>query len=129
MHIRGRTATTSSMVVDLEPVLEGVVRAYVATGSPCSSAYVPVFFPGGVPGELRDATLWRRLAVLRERVESADGALEALRAVFDPLEADLWGAADDIAAVGRVSAGALDRYAAAAGRRFVEAVTAAEALS
>jgi hypothetical protein len=128
MHIRGRTATTSSMVVDLEPVSEGVVRAYVAIGSPCSSPYVPVFFPGGVPPELSDEAVWRRLALLRERVESDPRALAAVRAVFDPLEADLWAEADEVAASCRAAGGgAPGAYCAAAGQRFISALAAAEA--
>ena len=81
MHISGRTATTSSMVIDLDPVAGGVLRAYVASGSPCSSVYVPVFFPGGVPPELGDETMGRRLAALRERVESDPDALERVACI------------------------------------------------
>jgi secernin len=129
MHVRGRLATTSSMVVDLLPLGEGVVRAYVATGSPCCSPYIPVFFPGGVAPELGEENVWRRLAAVRARVERDPAALAAVRGVFAPLESELWAEADEMAAGGRTGRAARDNYAAAAGRRLIEALAAAEALS
>ena len=104
MHVRGYQATASSMIVELPSDASRPLRAWVALGSSCVSVYVPVFPPAGVPRELGDAGVWKRLLSLRERVEaeSTDAAADAdalreIRAVLGPVEAELWDAADDAA--------------------------------
>jgi secernin len=107
MHVRGYQATASSMIVELPSDPGPPVRAWVAPGSPCVSVYVPVFPSVGMPRELGDADVWKRLLTLRERVEAPDdetgdraGAADALleiRAALGPVEAELWDAADDAA--------------------------------
>jgi hypothetical protein len=97
MHVRGFQNTTSSMIAELPVDGEAPLRAWVAPGSPCVSVYVPVFPPKAVPTALADAQTWRRFAALRERVEREEGALAEIRAVFGPLEAELWAEADKVA--------------------------------
>lgn len=97
MHVRSYRNTTSSMIAELPSDPRRPLRAWVAFGSPCVSVYVPVFPPLAVPAALGDASLWRRFAALRDRIEADAGALPEIRAEFDPLEADLWSEADDVA--------------------------------
>jgi hypothetical protein len=97
MHVRGYQNTTSSMIAELPEDAEAPLRAWVAPGSPCASVYVPVFPPEAVPAALAEPATWRRFAELRNHVERDGGALAALRAVFAPLEAELWAEADEAA--------------------------------
>jgi hypothetical protein len=95
MHVRGYQATNASMVAELPVEREAPARAWVALGSPCSSVYVPVFPPAGVPSELGDPGTWTRFARLRDRVERDGDELGEIREVLAPIEAELWVAADD----------------------------------
>jgi hypothetical protein len=97
MHLRGYQATTASLVVDLRA--DAPVRAWACLGSPCASVYVP-FFPPVVPVVLRDPAQWERFAQLRELVETEADGLTRVRAAFDPIERDLWAAADAAFAAG-----------------------------
>jgi secernin len=97
MHVRGYQATTSAMVAALPTDPDAPLRAWVAPGSPCVSVFVPVFPPASVAGQLADAALWQRLAKLRDRAEMDPDALAEIRAVLDPIEADLWAEADELA--------------------------------
>jgi hypothetical protein len=97
MHVRGYMATTSSMVAELPAGARAPLRAWVAPGSPCTSVYLPVFPPGGVPPALANPAVWRRFAALRIRVEEDGAALAHIRSVFGPLEAELWAEAEAIA--------------------------------
>ncbi len=123
MHLRGWEATTGSMIAELseDPALPA--RAWVALGNPCVGVYVPVFpddlvgsgrlvpnDEAGVAGELADPTWWHRFDGLKHRVEAArdatdppgpdltGAAIAEVRAVLGPLEAELWGEADEVAA-------------------------------
>lgn len=92
-HLRGYQATTSSMVAALPAEAGGPVRAWFGPGSPCVTVYLPALLAGEeavVPRALGDETLWRRLAVLRERVEADPTAIMAIRQVLDPIEAEVW---------------------------------------
>ena len=87
MHVRGRVATTASMIAELSPHLaEGApLRVYVAAGSPCVSIYVPAFPrtaagpPPFVPRELSGEELWHAADALRQLVETDPDALPAIR--------------------------------------------------
>lgn len=97
MHLRGFQNTTSSMIAELPADADAPMRAWVATGNPCVSIYVPVFPPSEVPKGLADPAVWRQFAELRDRVETDGGVLEEIRAVFGPLEGELWAEADEVA--------------------------------
>ena len=104
MHVRGRVATTASMIAELSPHLaEGApLRVYVAAGSPCVSIYVPAFPrtaagpPPFVPRELSGEELWHAAAALRQLVETDPDALPAIRETLGPVEDELWAEADDV---------------------------------
>jgi secernin len=97
MHIRGYQNTTSSMIAEL-PADPGLpLRAWVAPGQPCVSVFVPVFGTH-VPAALGHEGTWRAFAALRDRVEADGDALAEIRAVFGPLEAELWAEADAVSA-------------------------------
>jgi dipeptidase len=90
--------TTASMIAALTPDVPP--RIWACLGNPCVGVYVPAF-PPAVPKELADEQQWHRFARLRDRVEAAPSALAEIRAVLDPVEAELWAVADDVAATGR----------------------------
>jgi hypothetical protein len=117
MHLRGYQNTTSSIITELpaDPTLP--LRAWVSPGQPCVSIYVPVFGTR-VPSALGDPLTWHAFAALRDRAEADEDALAEIRAVFGPLEADLWTEADALAA--RPSEYA--RFAEEAWRRVAEAL-------
>jgi secernin len=122
MHIRGYQNTTSSMIAEL-PADPGLPpRAWVAPGQPCVSVFVPVFGTH-VSAALGDARTWHAFAALRDRVEADGDALAEVRAVFGPLEAELWAEADTIAARPKEHA----RFAEEAWRRVAEALQRATA--
>ncbi len=104
MHIPGYLATTSSMVAWLPRHPDDPLRAWVAAGSPCVSAFVPAFPPqparpaGAVPAVLADPAAWAAGASLRDAVVADPRRLEGVRAVLAPLEASLWDEADEVAA-------------------------------
>jgi secernin len=98
MHVRQVRNTTSSMIAELPSDPERPLRAWVTPGNPCVSVYVPVFPPRAVPEALSEPAVWGHFAELRDRVEANGGALEEIRAVFGPLEGELWAEADDLAA-------------------------------
>lgn len=104
MHVGDYQATTASMVAALPVDPDAPRRAWVALGSPCASIYVPVFPPGRVPDALSDAATWSRFAALARRVERAPDALDRVRAVLAPVEAELWERADHAAKEGTASA-------------------------
>lgn len=97
MHVRGYRNTTSSMIAEMPADGAQPMRAWVAPGNPCVCVYVPVFPPGSVPEALGEPAVWHRFALLRDRVEADAGVLPEVRALFDPLEAELWSEADDMA--------------------------------
>jgi len=97
LHIRGFQSTTSSIVAELPADPDAPLRAWVAPCSPCVSVFVPVFPPDAVPAALADPAVWSAFAALRDRVEADHSALAPIRAVFAPLEAELWSEADDVA--------------------------------
>ncbi len=104
MHVRGLSVTTASMIAELPlGIADGApLRAYVATGSPCTSIYVPAFPrtvagpPPFIPLELSGEELWHAADVLRQRVEAQPDELPALRAELQPVEDELWADADDV---------------------------------
>lgn len=126
MHIRGYMATTSSMVVELPSDPEEPRRAWVAPGSPCVSLFVPCFPPQsqgrGVGAELGDEGTWRAGASLRDLVERAPEALVEIRTTLDPLEAELWEEAEELAS-------SPNRWEAAASRWSVRASRALRSLA
>jgi dipeptidase len=96
MHVRAHQATTSSLVTRLPRDPNQPIRHWIALGSPCVSVYVPAF-ADAIPGELSSPNTWHRFERLRERVESDPTGIDALReirAVLDPVEHELWTAAD-----------------------------------
>ena len=114
LHLTDVQATTAAMVAELPQV--GAPRVWVALGSPCVSVFVPAFpfdvagarrAPGLAP-QLSSAATWERFRRLRDAVEATrtrgDGAvaeeLATIRAALDPVEADLWRTADELAAAG-----------------------------
>jgi secernin len=105
MHLPGRSVTTASLIAVLPHDLAAgaPLRAYVALGSPCVSVYVPAFLrtaagpPPFVPKELSNEAMWRAADALRERVEADPAAIGPIRDVLDPVEAELWFEADDVA--------------------------------
>jgi hypothetical protein len=90
--------TAASMIAELPAgISDGApLRVFVAPGSPCASVYVPAFPRTGggpppfVPIELSGEELWHAADALRRRVEEDPAALEGIRAVLDPVEAELW---------------------------------------
>ena len=97
MHVRDLTVTTASMVTELPLDPDRPARAWFALGAPCASVFVPAF-PPTVGAALGSEKTWRRFDELRGRVESDGESLRAVRAEFGPVEAELWDAADAIAA-------------------------------
>jgi hypothetical protein len=126
MHVRDFMATTSSMVVELPGDAPGARRAWVATGSPCVSVFVPVLMGPGpqaaVPETLGDERFWHDQAALRDRAERDPAALAPIRAVLDPIEAELWDEADALDGDPR-------RFAEATGRWGSRVAAAAAALA
>jgi secernin len=97
LHARGYQATTSSMIAWLPVDEDEPLRAWVAPGSPCVSVFVPVFPPAPSPPALADEAVWRRVAALRDEVEAEPERLASVRSALDPLEAELWEEADELA--------------------------------
>jgi hypothetical protein len=97
MHLRDYQATAASMICQLPVEASAPIRAWVASGSPCVSVYVPVFPPDGVPAALATESTWKRFLALRDRVEHDDEALAEIRAVLAPVESALWDEADAVA--------------------------------
>jgi secernin len=93
MHVGVETVTTAAMITDLPADPARPVRAWFATGSPCVSVFLPAF-PPHVPEVLADPAVWHRLDRLRNRAEQDGDDAQAIRAVLDPLEAELWEEAD-----------------------------------
>jgi dipeptidase len=91
MHIRGASNTTSAMVCDLREAAPA--RIWAALGSPCVSVFVPFTFPD-VPHVLSDPAVWDAFRVLRDRVESDEAELSAIRVRLDGAEAEIWDGAD-----------------------------------
>ena len=122
MHLRAEQATNASMVALLPADREAPLRAWVALGSPCSSVFVPVFPPLGVPAALADPACWAAFEATRPAVEGPDGAaaLQSVRGVLDPLEAELWEEADACAEPGRGAQ--RDRYLQSLGPRLESAL-------
>ncbi len=125
MHIRRYQNTTSSIIAELPANANLPLRAWVAPGSPCVSVYVPVFPPFAVPAELRDARTWSKFAALRDRVERDPEALAEIRAVFGPLEAELWTTADYLASRPEMH----DAFVAQAWKRVDESLARVAALT
>jgi secernin len=96
MHLRGLQNTTASMITELPANPDRPLRAWVAPGQPCVSVYIPVF-PPHVPAALSDSATWHAFEALRDRVERDANALTEIRAVFAPIESQLWLEADTIA--------------------------------
>jgi secernin len=97
MHIRKFQNTAAGMIAQLPADPSVPARAWVAPGSPCVSVFLPVFPPQHVPAALGDPAIWRAFAALRDRAEAGDVSLAEIRAVFAPIEAELWCEADAIA--------------------------------
>jgi dipeptidase len=105
MHLPGRSVTTASLIAVLPHDLAAgaPLRAYVALGNPCVSVYVPAFLrsangpPPFVPRELSRESMWRAADALRQRVESDPSAIGPIRQVLDPVEAELWSEAAEVA--------------------------------
>jgi len=103
LHVRGYMVTTSSMVAELPADPGEPLRAWVALGSPCATVFVPVFppdgdHPGAVPDVLGSEETWLRFDRVRQWLEDDPSAIGDVRAVLDPIEAELWEEADDVAA-------------------------------
>ena len=98
MHRRDmHSQTTASMIANL-PADGSAPRTWVCLGNPCVGVYVPVT-ADKVPSELADERQWARFAKLRDRVEAGAETLTHVRAVLDPIEADLPTASQPYAAV------------------------------
>jgi hypothetical protein len=107
MHLRDVQATTASMIASL-PRDGSPIRVWSVLGSPCVGVFVPSFpFDGAEsePHAWASATTWQRFRGLRDRVERARvddpesvDELTRIRAVWAPLEAELWSEADAVAA-------------------------------
>jgi hypothetical protein len=105
MHARDTLkATTASMVCEAYADQNTPPRAWFALNSPCVSVYVPAF-PPDVPAALGDSATWHAFDRLRARVEHDADALPAIRAVLDPVEHDLWDAAERQWAAGVIDPG------------------------
>jgi hypothetical protein len=117
-HIPGIQATTASMVCALPPGGEPA-RVWACLGSPCCGLYLPLR-AGAVPPFLSDPAQWHRTTRLRDRVDIDGDALAEIRAVLDPVEAELWAEADTLAEAGHDAWAA---FADAAGARAAEALT------
>jgi hypothetical protein len=88
MHRRDmHSQTTASMITNL-PADGSVPSTWVCLGNPCVGVYVPVT-AAQMPAELADERQWARFATLRDRVECGTETLEHVRAVLDPVEAQL----------------------------------------
>jgi secernin len=124
MHLRGFQNTTSSMIAALPADPTRPLRAWVAPGQPCVSVFVPVF-PPHVPGALADPAAWHAFAALRDRVEADGDALPEIRALFAPVEAELWAEADAIAD----QPGQHGRFVEDAWRRVAEALEKTTAIA
>jgi secernin len=98
MHVRQLSTTTSSMIGWLDR--SGDHRAWLAPGAPCVSVFVPVSARQPTPAILAEPDAWQRLARLRELVDADPTLLTEIRADLDPLEAELWDEADELAAAG-----------------------------
>ncbi len=110
MHRReAHSQTTASMIAEVGA--RSPARAWVCLGNPCTSVYVPCFPPSVAP-ELAEARQWKRFAALRDRIEADPDKLPGVRAVLQPVEAELWAAADDAYASG--SSAALDAFSGTA---------------
>jgi secernin len=109
--------TTASMITSLPD--DAPVRIWACLGNPCCGVYVPGFPPALAP-ELSDPEQWQRFARLRDRVEADPGTLPMIRAVLDPVEAELWAGADAAFATGSVAA--LSQWAASAYRPVAAAL-------
>ena len=96
MHLKGFQNTTSSMITLLPSDPATPVRVWVAPGQPCASVFLPVFPPNAVPAALGVPSVWTRFARLRDEVERDSQALSQIRAVFAPLESELWAEADHV---------------------------------
>jgi dipeptidase len=100
MHIRDFEATTASMVAALPVPGAGPGRAWVALGNPCASVFVPLAAPSpsapraSVPHALTQESTARRFAAVSRTAETDAASLEAVRAVFGAIEAELWDEAD-----------------------------------
>ncbi len=97
MHLKDFQNTTSSIIAQLPEKAGLPVRAWVAPGQPCVSAFVPVFPPHAVPAALADTSTWHAYESLRKWQEADSEALPRIREAFDTLEADLWAEADSVA--------------------------------
>jgi dipeptidase len=109
--------TTASMIATIAK--DAPLRVWACLGNPCTGVYVPAFPPAVAP-ELADAGQWQRFARLRDRVEADPSAQAEIRAVLDPVEADLWAGADEAFATG--SRAALSQWAATAYRPVAAAL-------
>jgi secernin len=118
MHLTDDQATTASIVVDLR--VDAPPRVWACLGSPCTGVYIPVFAPA-VPDLLRDPAQWQRFARLRDRVESDAAALTKVRGVLEPVERDLWEAADEADRAGTDAP--KQKFTAAASRQVDAALT------
>jgi secernin len=94
MHVRGAQVTNGSIVAELPADRGAPIRAWIALGSPCVSAFVPTFPPADIVPELADPMNWARFAELRDHVERDGDKLLEIRAVLAPIEAELWDEAD-----------------------------------
>lgn len=94
MHIPGFQATTAAMICSL-PADDGPIRIWACLGSPCCGIYLPFIF-SAVPQSLSDLRMVERFAAVRDMVDGDHSQLRAVRAVLDPLEAEIWEQADAI---------------------------------
>lgn len=97
MHLRDYQATAASMICELPNDPDRPMRAWVASGSPCVSVFVPVFPPSTVPDALGEPATWQRFRSLRGDVEEGKRTLREVRTALAPVEAQLWAEADRIA--------------------------------
>jgi hypothetical protein len=106
-------------------------RVWAALGSPCASVFVPLFLMAedpavGVPAGLAQTRTADRFATLARSVETAGPAgtarLRDIRAVLDPLEGELWAAADALAGTEPGPAD-IQAFSADAGTRLDAALT------
>jgi hypothetical protein len=107
LHLTAVQATTASMIAAL-PRGDEAIRIWSVLGSPCVGVFVPSFpFDAGdaVPDAWGRAATCHRFRALRDRVEQAreldPGSVDELarvRAVFSPIERELWSEADAVAA-------------------------------
>jgi hypothetical protein len=105
MHIRDYQCTTASIIAELSEDPDTSPRVWASLGTPCTAVLLPVAMfaeakEAVVPAVLGDEAAWKAFAALGRRVEAPGEAglhaLEAIRSVLGPIEAQAWDEADGL---------------------------------